>query len=111
MKELAGHIMVDFLPMKPFAEDPLILTEGRGIYVTDVEGRRYIDGLSGTFCVNLGHGNRALAEAAARQIERLALACPTLGTNDRALELVHALLDVMPAQYSTVKLLSGGSEV
>jgi adenosylmethionine-8-amino-7-oxononanoate aminotransferase len=111
MKELARHIMVDFLPMKDFAENPLILTEGRGIYVTDVDGRRYIDGLSGTFCVNLGHGNRRLAEAASRQIERLALACPTLGTSDRALELVQLLLEVSPPQYTTVKLLSGGSEV
>lgn len=110
MKELARHLMVDFLPMKPFAEDPLILTEGRGIYVTDIAGRRYIDGLSGTFCVNLGHGNRALAEAAARQLERLALACPTLGTNDRALELTKALLDLLPRQYTMLKLLSGGSE-
>jgi adenosylmethionine-8-amino-7-oxononanoate aminotransferase len=111
MKELARHVMVDFLPMKDFAENPLVLTEGRGIHVTDVDGRRYIDGLSGTFCVNLGHGNRRLAEAAARQIERLAMACPTLGTSDRALELVKLLLDVSPPQYTTVKLLSGGSEV
>jgi adenosylmethionine-8-amino-7-oxononanoate aminotransferase len=111
MKELARHIMVDFLPMKDFAENPLIITEGRGIHITDVDGRRYIDGLSGTFCVNLGHGNKALAEAAARQYERLALAIPTLGTSDRALEMVKALLDVMPKQYTMVKLLSGGSEV
>ncbi len=111
MKELARHVMIDFLPMKEFADDPLVLTEGRGIYVTDVDGRRYIDGLSGTFCVNLGHGNRRLAEAASRQIERLALACPTLGTSDRALELVKLLLDISPPQYTTVKLLSGGSEV
>ena len=111
MKELASRIMVDFLPMKDFAENPLILTEGRGIYVTDADGKRYIDGLSGTFCVNLGHGNRALAEAGARQLERLALACPTLGTSDRALELIRALLDILPRQYTTVKLLSGGSEV
>ncbi len=111
MKELARHIMVDFLPMKDFAENPLIITEGRGIHITDVDGRRYIDGLSGTFCVNLGHGNKALAEAATRQYERLALAIPTLGTSDRALELVKALLDVMPKQYTMVKLLSGGSEV
>jgi adenosylmethionine-8-amino-7-oxononanoate aminotransferase len=113
MKELARHIMVDFLPMKDFADDPLVMTEGRGIYLTDVDGKRYIDGLSGTFCVNLGHGNKPLAEAAARQYERLALAIPTLGTSDRALELVKALLDLMPKarQYTTVKLLSGGSEV
>ena len=30
MKELARHLMVDFLPMKDFAENPLILTEGGG---------------------------------------------------------------------------------
>ena len=111
MKELAHHIMVDFLPMKEFAENPLILTEGQGIHVTDVDGRRFIDGLSGTFCVNLGHGNKRLAEAASRQIGRLALAAPTLGTSDRALELVKLLLDITPPQYTTVKLLSGGSEV
>jgi putrescine aminotransferase len=111
MKELTRHLMVDFLPMQDFADDPLILTEGRGIYVTDVDGRRFIDGLSGTFCVNLGHGNRELAEAASRQLERLALACPTLGTSDRALELTRRLLEITPAQYTTVKLLSGGSEV
>ena len=110
MKELARHIMVDFLPMKTFAEDPLILTEGRGIYVTDVDGKRYIDGLSGTFCMNLGHGNRAVVEAATRQMERLALACPTLGTSDRALELTQKLLEITPSQYTTLKLLSGGSE-
>jgi len=110
MKELARHIMVDFMPMKTFAEDPLILTEGRGIYVTDVDGKRYIDGLSGTFCMNLGHGNRAVVEAATRQMERLALACPTLGTSDRALELTAKLLEITPPQYTTVKLLSGGSE-
>jgi adenosylmethionine-8-amino-7-oxononanoate aminotransferase len=104
MKDLARHIMIDFLPMKDFAENPLILTEGRGIHVTDVDGKRYIDGLSGTFCVNLGHGNKALAEAAARQYERLALAIPTLGTSDRALEMVKALLDLMPPakHYTTV---------
>ena len=110
MKELTRHIMVDFLPMKTFAEDPLILTEGRGIYVTDGDGKRYIDGLSGTFCMNLGHGNRRIVEAAARQMERLALACPTLGTSDRALELTRKLLEITPPQYTTLKLLSGGSE-
>ncbi len=111
MKELARHVMVDFVQMKQFVEDPLILSSGEGIRVTDVDGKRYIDGLSGTFCANLGHGNRVLAEAGARQLERLAMACPTLATNDRALELTQLLLEITPPQYTTVKLLSGGSEV
>lgn len=110
MKEYARNMMVDFTQMKSFSENPLVLAEGKGIYVTDVDGKRYIDGLSGTFCVNLGHGNAALADAAASQLHRLAMAAPTLGTSDRALELTAMLLEIIPDQYRTVKLLSGGSE-
>jgi adenosylmethionine-8-amino-7-oxononanoate aminotransferase len=102
--------MVDFIQMKSFAEDPLVLTEGHGIRVTDVDGRTFIDGLSGTFCAALGHGNEALAEAGAAQLRRLAMAAPTLATNDRALELIDRLLTLLPSRYSVVKLLSGGSE-
>jgi adenosylmethionine-8-amino-7-oxononanoate aminotransferase len=110
VKELVRHIMVDFTQMKTFAEDPLILTEGDGIWVTDVDGRRYIDGLSGTFCLSLGHNNKALIEAGSQQFARLAMATPTMGTSDRALELAQLLLDITPDDYTTMKLLSGGSE-
>jgi len=110
VKELARHIMVDFTQMKSFSEDPLILTEGDGIWVTDVDGRRYMDGLSGTFCVNLGHNNRALIEAGSQQLGRLAMAAPTLGTSDRALELANLILEITPSSFTTMKLLSGGSE-
>ena len=104
------HTMVDFMQMKSFSDDPLVLTEGAGIHVIDVEGRRYIDGLSGTFCASLGHGNTELAEAGATQLGRLAMAAPTMATNDRALELVDVLLGLLPDRYAVVKLLSGGSE-
>jgi adenosylmethionine-8-amino-7-oxononanoate aminotransferase len=102
--------MVDFMQMKSFAEDPLVLTAGEGIRVVDIDGRRYIDGLSGTFCASLGHGNEGLAEAGAAQLRRLAMAAPTMATNDRALELVDRLLRLLPGRYSVIKLLSGGSE-
>jgi adenosylmethionine-8-amino-7-oxononanoate aminotransferase len=108
--DLVDRTMVDFMQMKAFAEDPLVLASGQGIRVTDVEGRSFIDGLSGTFCAALGHGNRELAEAGATQLHRLAMAAPTLATNDRALELIGQLLDLLPERYSVVKLLSGGSE-
>lgn len=110
MKELVRHIMVDFTQMKTFAEDPLIWTEGDGIWLTDIDGKRYIDGLSGTFCLSLGHNNKALIEAGSRQLARLAMATPTMGTSDRALELAELLLKITPPDYTTMKLLSGGSE-
>lgn len=105
-----GRTMVDFMQMKAFARDPLVLTDGDGIRVIDRDGRPYIDGLSGTFCASLGHGNAGLADAGAAQLRRLAMAAPTMATNDRALELVDRLLGLLPDRYGVVKLLSGGSE-
>jgi adenosylmethionine-8-amino-7-oxononanoate aminotransferase len=110
LKAFARNLIVDFLPMQSFSEDPLIFTEGDGIYVTTIDGRRFVDGLSGAFAVNLGYGNQRLAEAAAEQALRLPLAFPTLATSDRALELTELMLSIMPKQYNTVKFLSGGSE-
>jgi adenosylmethionine-8-amino-7-oxononanoate aminotransferase len=102
--------MIDFTQMKSFSEDPLILAEGNGIRVRDVEGRWYIDGLSGTFCLSLGHGNARIVEAATKQLSRLALAAPTMATSDRSLELARRLLALLPSQYTTLKWGSGGSE-
>jgi taurine-pyruvate aminotransferase len=51
---------------------PLVIAEGDGAWVTDIDGNRYLDGLSGQWCVNVGYGRRRLAQAAAEQLERLA---------------------------------------
>jgi len=110
LREEVGRVMIDFTQMKAFSEDPLVLTEGDGIRVKDVDSRWYIDGLSGTFCLSLGHGNARVVEAATRQLSRLALAAPTMATSDRSLELARELLALLPPQYTTLKWGSGGSE-
>ena len=69
--DIARHLMVDFTQMKTFAEDPLVLEHGEGIRVTDDRGRTYIDGLSGVFTSNLGHGNPEIVDAVASQARRL----------------------------------------
>ena len=43
-----------------------VWVEGRGAIIKDADGREYLDGLSGLWNVNVGHGRRELAEAAAR---------------------------------------------
>lgn len=110
IREYTPRLMIDFTQMKSFTEDPLVLTEGDGVRVRDVDGRWYFDGLSGTFCCNLGHGNRRIVEAASAQLGRLALAAPTMATSDRSLELVRDLLALLPPQYTHLKWSSGGSE-
>jgi len=102
--------MVDFTQMKAFGQDPLILERGEGIRVFDVFGKSYIDGLSGVFTVNLGHGIAELVEVAAEQARRIAFTAPTMATNPPALRLADLLIELTPAQYSTVKFFTGGSE-
>src|SRR6267378_917228 len=51
---------------------PLVVVEGKGAILRDAEGRDYIDGLSGLWNVNVGHGRGELADAASTQMRRIA---------------------------------------
>lgn len=52
---------------------PLVVASAEGAWLTDVEGRRYLDLLAGYSALNFGHGNRRLVEAATAQLGRVAL--------------------------------------
>lgn len=52
---------------------PVVLSEGKGIYVHDVEGRRYFDFLSAYSAVNQGHGHPKIVEALIAQTHKLSL--------------------------------------
>ena len=51
-------------------QNPLILDRGDGIYVYDIEGNKYIEGLAGLWCNALGFGNEELVETAANQMQK-----------------------------------------
>ncbi|WP_022890990.1 ornithine--oxo-acid transaminase [Agromyces subbeticus] len=52
---------------------PVVVASGEGAWVTDVEGRRYLDCLAAYSAVNFGHGNARLVEAAREQLGRITL--------------------------------------
>ena len=52
---------------------PVVLSEGSGAWVTDVEGKRYLDCLAGYSALNFGHGHPRLVARAAEQLQRLTL--------------------------------------
>lgn len=110
LRATTRHVMVDFNQMQTFAADPLIMVEGDGITLTDHEGRRYIDGLSGVFAVSLGHGNDAIIDAIVAQHRRLSFSSPIMTTTDRALELAAELIRLTGGRYDVVKQLNSGSE-
>jgi adenosylmethionine-8-amino-7-oxononanoate aminotransferase len=107
--ELSKLVMLDFVQMKSFCEDPLVVERAEGVRVWDTEGRGYIDGLSGIYVVNVGHGRPEIVEAMKAQLDRIAFA-PQMATNPPALELAELLIRITPEQYTRVKFHSGGSE-
>ena len=90
---------------------PLVLEEGKGIYVTDSEGKQYIEGLAGLWCTSLGYGNEELIEAATSQMRRLSFT-HVFGnkSNDLAIELSEKLKEVVPCEASKMLFCSSGSE-
>jgi beta-alanine--pyruvate transaminase len=103
------QLLIDFLPARQFAQEPLVLAQGEGIYVRDQNGKAYLDGLSGVFVSSLGHGNKALVAALVKQAEQLAFGAPIYSANTPALALAQRLLALAPG-YGAVKLTAAGSE-
>src|SRR6476620_4849785 len=91
--------------------NPIIYVRGRGAIVQDIDGREYIDGLSGLWNVNVGHGRAELAEAAAEQMKELAYCSGFVGsTNVPSIVLAERLLELAGGTMQAVFLTSGGSE-
>ncbi len=90
---------------------PHVWVKGRGLTLTDAEGREYLDGLSCLWNVNVGHGRRELAEAAAEQMSTLAYSTNYVGSsNVPAIELARRLIGLAYPNLSAVYFTSGGAE-
>ena len=84
---------------------------GDGATLTDSTGREYIDGLSGLWNVNVGHGRRELGEAALAQMSTLAFSSAYAGgTNEPAIELADKLSALMYPSINAFFFTSGGAE-
>src|SRR5438093_9395329 len=113
LQELARrHLWMHFTRMGAYDDDHEIpiLVRGEGCYVWDEHGNRYLDGLSGLFCVNAGHGREEMAEAAAAQIRELDFATNWSYAHPRAIELAARIASLAPADLNRVFFTSGGSE-
>ncbi|OLT28394.1 ornithine--oxo-acid transaminase [Nocardiopsis sp. CNR-923] len=73
---------------------PVVIAEGRGAWVTDVEGRRYLDCLAGYSAMNFGHHHPDLLAAAHRQLDRVTLTSRAF-YNDQFGPWVSALADMV----------------
>jgi adenosylmethionine-8-amino-7-oxononanoate aminotransferase len=87
-----------------------IITRGEGHHIWDSHGRRYLDGLSGLFVVNAGHGRKRLAEVAAKQAEQLAFFPLWSYAHPSAIELADRLAEHAPGDLNRVFFSTGGGE-
>jgi len=90
---------------------PYIYVRGCGVTIQDIDGREYIDGLSGLWNVNVGHGRAELADTAAEQMKELAYCSGFVGSsNIPSITLAERLLEITGHTMQAVFLASGGSE-
>lgn len=88
-----------------------IFTKGEGIYLHDMNGDKFIDGLSCLWNVNVGHGRAELGEASKEQMATLGFSS-AFGTfsHEPVIRLAAKLAELAPGDLNTVFFTSGGSE-
>jgi adenosylmethionine-8-amino-7-oxononanoate aminotransferase len=105
------NLWLHFTRMGSYADSEVpVIVRGEGVYVFDQHGKRYLDGLSGLFVSQVGHGRREIAEAAARQAGELAYFPLWSYAHPRAIELAARLADLAPGSLNRVFFTTSGSE-
>lgn len=87
-----------------------VIESGEGVYVTDTDGKRYIEGMAGLWCCGLGFGDAELVDAAKQQLDKLPYYHLFGGrSHEPAIELAERIKDLMPSM-ARVFYQSSGSE-
>ncbi|MCY3873813.1 MAG: aspartate aminotransferase family protein [Rhodobacteraceae bacterium] len=93
------------------AERARVVAAADGVMITDTEGKTYLDGMAGLWCVNIGYGRHELPEVAARQMRQLPYYNTFFHTTNRpAVALSQKLAEVTPGNLSHSFFAGSGSE-
>lgn len=88
-----------------------VMQSGKGVWVKNIDGKDYIEAMSGLWCIALGYGNERLADVAHRQMMELAYYPLTNHkSHPPVIELAEKLLSIAPAPMARVWFASTGSE-
>lgn len=105
------HLWMHFSRLGSFDDVEVpIMAEGRGCYLWDARGKRYLDALAGLFTVQLGHGRPELADAAREQAVTLEYFPIWNYGHPPAIELAAKLAELAPGDLNRVFFTTGGSE-
>ncbi len=108
----SGHVVHGFASPAALEERGVVtLVKGRGAYVWDAEGRKYLDGLAGLWNVAVGYGRTEIAKAVAAQTRELNYAPTLLGFSSLPVQqLATRIVKMAPKGLTRVLFTSGGSD-
>jgi taurine--2-oxoglutarate transaminase len=92
------------------AVDPIAIDRAEGVYLYTPEGRRILDFNSQLMSVNIGHGDRRVADAIAEQLSKVAYVQPSLFVTEARARLGAKLAEITPGDLDKVFLTLGGAE-
>lgn len=90
-------------------ESTPVIVSGEGIYITDDQGRRMIDGPAGMWCMQTGYGRREIADAVSKQIMELGYSTAFSTINPREVELARRIAAETPGDLNRIFFTTGGS--
>ncbi|MBI5586863.1 MAG: adenosylmethionine--8-amino-7-oxononanoate transaminase [Deltaproteobacteria bacterium] len=104
------HLWHPFTQMKEWAEsDPLIIERGKGNYLIDTEGRRYLDGVSSLWVTVHGHRKKEIDSAVKKQLSKIAHSTLLGLGNTPSIELAERLAEIAPGGLGRVFYSDNGS--
>ena len=99
-----------FSSNRAFKADPRLVVKGEGVHYWTTDGRQILDGVSGLWCVNAGHGRPEIAEAISAQALDLDFAPSYQVAHPKAFELANRVSAMMPGGLDHVFFTNSGSE-
>lgn len=110
--DAADFLWRHFADMTIADRDPLpVMVRGEGCYLYDVDGKRYLDGLSNLCCVNLGYSyGEELGRAAFAQYQQLGYQSSWGATHPKAIELARTLVELAPNEMGHAYFTPSGGE-
>ncbi|MGA0236244.1 MAG: aminotransferase [Alphaproteobacteria bacterium] len=89
--------------------DNILVDRAEGIYLTDGNGRKLLDGPAGMWCMQIGYGREEMVEAIADQVRKLPYTSPFTNTTEPSAILAKKLADLAPGDLNNVFFTTGGS--
>jgi len=104
------YVWHPFTPMALWlADEPVVIEAGDGFTLIDIEGRRYIDGVSSLWCNVHGHRVEAIDRAIREQLDRIAHSTLLGLAQDRSVELAERLVRIAPPGLAKVFYSDSGA--